>query len=104
MFLANLVCMGAVAIAAPDGNEWQDPSRLSLGKEPPSTLVAPKDALDLSGVEAWSFNWARRPSERPVGFEKPEYDVSKWPKVTVPCSWQASASASRASGSGSRST
>ena len=89
MFLANLVCMGAVAIAAPDGNEWQDPSRLSLGKEPPSTLVAPKDALDLSGVEAWSFNWARRPSERPVGFEKPEYDVSKWPKVTVPCSWQA---------------
>ncbi|MBR2983166.1 MAG: hypothetical protein IKC80_08040 [Kiritimatiellae bacterium] len=84
------VLLLAALIAAPDGGEWQDPSRLSLGKEPVSTLRAPPDAIDLSGVEAWSFNWARRPSERPVGFEKPQYDVSSWPKVTVPCSWQAS--------------
>ncbi len=89
MELTTFALIAAAALAAPDGKEWQDPSRLSLGKEPPSTLTAPADALDLTGVETWSFNWVRRSSERPVGFEKPEYDVSSWPKVTVPCSWQA---------------
>lgn len=83
------VLLMLVSLAAPDGKEWQDPSRQSLGKEKVSTLTAPADAIDLSGVEAWSFNWARRPSERPIGFEKDGYDVSRWPKVTVPCSWQA---------------
>ena len=89
MMIVNMVFLAAAMVAAPDGNEWQDPSRLSLGKEPVSTLTAPEDALDLSGIGAWRFNWARRPSERPVGFEKPDYDVSAWPLVTVPCSWQA---------------
>lgn len=84
-----VVFLALLLAVVPDGNEWQDSARLSLGKEAPSTLRAPADALDLSGVEAWRFNWARRPSERPVGFARPDYDVSSWPKVTVPCSWQA---------------
>ena len=75
---------------APDGGEWQDPSRLSLGKLPPSSIPAPHHAIDLSGVESWRFKWSRRPSLRPIGFEKLDFDVSSWDLVTVPCSWQAS--------------
>ena len=83
------VLAGSVACAlAVDVEVWEDPSRLSLNKEPPTALKPPV-GIDLSGVAAWRFRWSRRPSERPHGFAKPSYDVSGWDLVTVPSSWQA---------------
>ena len=87
-----------------DGKEWQDNQRLSFGKEPTRAAFASfpdeKSALkilpefaprqiSLDSECAWKFSWSKDPSFRPVGFQNPEYDVSRWPTIKVPCSWQA---------------
>ena len=87
-----------------DGNEWQDLSRMSLGREKTRAAFAPfadeRAALEilpwksdrqicLDSDTAWKFKWAKDPASRPAGFERPEYDVSGWETIKVPCSWQA---------------
>ena len=87
-----------------DGNEWQDLSRMSLGREKTRAAFAPfadeRSALAilpwktdrqicLDSETAWKFKWVKDPASRPAGFEKPEYDVSAWDTIKVPCSWQA---------------
>ena len=87
-----------------DGNEWQDLSRMSLGREKTRAAFAPfadeRAALEilpwktdrqicLDSDTAWKFKWVKEPSLRPVGFEKLDYDVSGWETIKVPCSWQA---------------
>lgn len=42
--------------------------------------------LSLNGQ--WSFKWARNPSERPTGFQLPQFDVSDWEKIAVPGNWE----------------
>ena len=100
---AAQVAMGAEARTI-DGKEWQDLTRMSLGREKTRAAFAPfateKDALAvlpwkssrqicLDSETAWKFKWSKDPDARPVGFEKPDYDVSKWETIRVPCSWQA---------------
>ena len=87
-----------------DGGEWQDNSRLSLGKEAPRAAFASFDdeesalkilpeysprQISLDSDKAWKFNWAKDPDSRPAGFQDPAFDVSEWPSIKVPCSWQA---------------
>ena len=87
-----------------DGNEWQDLSRMSLGREKTRAAFAPfadeRAALEilpwktdrqicLDSDTAWKFKWVKEPSLRPVGFEMLDYDVSGWETIKVPCSWQA---------------
>jgi beta-galactosidase len=36
----------------------------------------------------WKFNWVKQPSERPLNFYKPNYDVSAWKEIPVPSSWE----------------
>ena len=87
-----------------DGTEWQDLSRMSLGREKTRAAFAPfadeRAALEilpwktdrqicLDSDTAWKFKWVKEPSLRPVGFEKLDYDVSGWETIKVPCSWQA---------------
>ena len=42
--------------------------------------------LSLNGQ--WAFHWSRNPSERPVGFEDPKFDVSGWDRIPVPGNWE----------------
>jgi len=42
--------------------------------------------LSLNGQ--WKFNWAKQPSERPVQFFDPKFDVSGWKEITVPSNWE----------------
>ena len=88
----------------PDGREWEDHSRLSFGTIAPRAAfgsfpdassarqvlssLSPR-TVSLDGETEWRFKWSRRPAERPAGFERPDYDVSGWDAVKVPCSWQA---------------
>ena len=87
-----------------DGTEWQDLSRMSLGREKTRAAFAPfadeRAALEilpwktdrqicLDSDTAWKFKWVKEPSLRPVGFEMLDYDVSGWETIKVPCSWQA---------------
>ena len=94
----------AADVRAIDGKEWQDLTRMSLGREKTRASFAPfateQDALAvlpwkssrqicLDSETAWKFKWSKDPDARPVGFEKPDYDVSGWDTIRVPCSWQA---------------
>ncbi len=36
----------------------------------------------------WRFNYVETPADRPSNFADPEYDVSGWDDIQVPCSWQ----------------
>jgi len=94
----------AVAAAAPTGNEWKEPENLSFGREERRAAFSSFDTLEsalkilpefsertisLDSDTAWKFKWSPDPASRPVGFEKPGYDVSAWDTIKVPCSWQA---------------
>ena len=82
--------------SAPDGKEWENPTRLSLNKEQPKgwffTFDSEEDArkvlpeaseyyLSLDGT--WSFNWVATPDERPADFFKTDFDASAWDNLKV---------------------
>ena len=94
----------ACSAAEPDGREWEDCSRMSFGREKTRASFAPfaneKRALEilpwktdrqlsLDSETAWKFKWSKDPASRPAGFQNPDYDVSGWETIRVPCSWQA---------------
>lgn len=99
-----MVGVFAAFAAGPNGDEWQNNQALSYGKEPTRAAFAPFSTVEgalgilptfsdrqvsLDSDTAWRFNWAKDPSVRPVEFWKPDFDVSAWPVIKVPCSWQA---------------
>jgi len=88
-FIAALT-MTAQAQTAPD---WENPAVLGINKLPyhatlqlPSKWKECKEIVSLDGE--WQFHWSRNPEERPVGFEREDYDVSQWHKIKVPGNWQ----------------
>ena len=104
LFIAAFAGALAAAAAGPTGTEWQDNQRLSQGREPVRAAFCSFDSaeqalkilpeyaprqISLDSDTAWRFNWARDPSERPVGFYRTDFDASAWPTIKVPCSWQA---------------
>jgi len=99
-----LAAAGAVCAAAPTGREWQDNQQLSWGREKPRAAFASFDTVkeslkilpefsprqvSLDSETDWRFHWSPDPTQRPVGFQAEDYDVSGWDFIKVPCSWQA---------------
>ncbi len=87
---------------APTGMEWQQEQNLNLNKEPArawftsfsdldsALKILPENSKWWKSLDGqWKFNWAKDPDSRPKDFFKPEYDVSGWNDIKVPCSWQA---------------
>jgi len=81
--------------------DWENPQVVGLNKEAGHCTLVPypdtRAALrcerqasefykSLNGK--WKFNWVSKPSDRPVDFYKPGYDVSKWDEIPVPSNWQ----------------
>ncbi len=81
--------------------DWENPEVIGINKEPGHCTLMPyvdlKKALackreassfymSLNGK--WKFNWVNKPAERPVGFQKADYDVSSWDEIVVPSNWQ----------------
>ena len=107
--IAMLAALGSFAwcvsaSSAPTGKEWEDQSLTGGGNEAPKAWfssfpdvqsamkILPKhkpNCISLDSETEWRFRWSRKPADRPVDFYKPEYDVSSWDVVRVPCSWQA---------------
>ena len=102
--LMGLALAGRSFPVVANGPAWEDHTRLSEGRLPPrawfgsfpdvesAKAILPEKSprrLSLDSETDWRFRWSRRPSERPVGFEDPGFDVSDWAVVRVPCSWQA---------------
>jgi len=81
--------------------DWENLEIIGRNKEPGhSTLVPYPDTetalqcereaspfyMSLNGK--WKFNWVNKPSERPLDFYMPDYDVSGWDEIPVPANWQ----------------
>lgn len=106
----DALCVLAAALSvqgeiAERGREWEDHTALHLGKERPRSAFASFESVEaalavrpefcsrrmlLDSETEWRFSYSERPEDRPRGFECPEFDVSGWDVVKVPCSWQAS--------------
>ena len=89
---------GSTSIEVPD---WEDPQVIGRNKEPGHCTLVPypntRTALQCERKASkfykslngkWKFNWVSKPSDRPVDFYKPRYDVSKWDEIPVPSNWQ----------------
>jgi len=81
--------------------DWENPEMIGRNKEAPrATAMAFADAetalardpaaspwfRSLNGD--WSFHWSENPSERPVDFYRPDYEVGRWGTIPVPANWQ----------------
>ena len=92
------VASGNASASVPD---WENPQGVGRNKEPGHCTLVPYPDIDsalrcerqtsefyksLNGK--WKFNWVNKPSDRPVDFYKPGYDVSKWDEIPVPSNWQ----------------
>lgn len=74
-------------------HDWENPEVVGINKLPyHATLQVPSKEDECSEIVSldgeWYFNWARNPEERPQGFERTDYDVSRWDKIAVPGNWQ----------------
>jgi beta-galactosidase len=89
-------------------NEWENETIFAINKEPGHATYVPFPSVEslksspdyrkawihpnspnyqlLNGN--WKFNWVKQPSERPVNFYKPSYDVSAWKEIPVPSNWE----------------
>ena len=78
---------------AQEPHDWENPAVLGINKLPyhatlqlPSKWKECKEIVSLDGE--WLFHWSPNPDERPVGFEKEDFDNSLWNKIKVPGNWQ----------------
>ncbi len=78
---------------------WEDPKRFKVNKEDGHAIAMPFDteAQALSGENSeykqslngeWDFFWQQGVNHQLDGFEKAEYNLSDWGKITVPGVWQ----------------
>ncbi|MEG3088779.1 glycoside hydrolase family 2 TIM barrel-domain containing protein [Sphingomonas sp. PB4P5] len=82
--------------------DWENPAVFARGKLPASATGFPFEsrAKALAGEEAasaryvaldgqWKFALSPNADQVPVGFERPDFDVSSWKSIAVPADWQA---------------
>ncbi len=97
-----VVCLGfGLAAAVPAAPDWENEQVTRINKEPARVFSMPfpnreealaKDWRESSRVTSlngrWDFRFAKRPEERPAGFERPAYSVAGWDAIVVPGNWQ----------------
>ena len=96
------------ALRSSSDKDWENETIFAVNKEPGHTTYVPFPSVEslksspdyrkawlrpnspryqlLNGN--WKFNWVKQPSERPVNFYKPNYDVSDWKEIPVPSNWE----------------
>jgi beta-galactosidase len=99
------IVIAAVAVIAAGGafaakvNDWENPEVNSMNRLPACTYAMPladesaalSDALEfetpwkMSLNGTWKFHWCGDSNRRPLGFENPSFDLSKWETIDVPC-------------------
>jgi len=82
-------------------NDWENPEVFAVNKEEPRAsffaFTSEEEALkgnmersplfkSLNGT--WKFHWVEKPEERPLDFQKPDYDNSSWDNIQVPGLWE----------------
>ncbi|MEJ3745045.1 glycoside hydrolase family 2 TIM barrel-domain containing protein [Actinomycetes bacterium KLBMP 9797] len=107
--LLPLVAVAAPAVAAPSSVDdiyryLEDPGMTGEGQQPPHAMLRPYPdartaAADVTAHDArspwvsslngdWRLTIADRPENVPAGFYADGYDVSGWPRASVPHTWQ----------------
>jgi beta-galactosidase len=99
--LAVLSFAAMAAAQSPLPPQIEDPECLGINKEPAHATLMPyaslKEALAAKRHDSsfcrslngnWKFNYVPHPSQRPVDFHKPGFDVSAWKEIPVPSCWQ----------------
>ena len=94
--LAMLLTVNGLAQTTNDGSpahDWENQQVVGINKLPyhasltlPSERALHAEWLSLDGT--WKFHWARNPDERPADFYLQGYDISGWPDIQVPGTWQ----------------
>lgn len=87
--------------SAPVPPEIQNPECIGINKQPAHATLMPygnlqqalaanrhASSFSVSLNGPWKFHWVAWPQQRPVGFYKPGFDVSKWKEINVPSNWQ----------------
>ncbi|MDR0799682.1 MAG: DUF4981 domain-containing protein, partial [Dysgonamonadaceae bacterium] len=111
LLLAGFLCLGSLAYTQTTQpveiaeytpiSEWENPQIFELNKEPAHATFLPysteKQAIadiygespyyrSLDGI--WKFNWHKKPADKPEGFYREGYDVSRWDNIQVPGNWE----------------
>jgi beta-galactosidase len=76
--------------------EWEAPDFLGVNKEPPCASSHGLSTADGSNTYPhmlpldgeWAFHCCDRPADRPIGFERDDFDASDWGTIPVPSNWQ----------------
>ncbi len=90
--LVSALLLSSLASAAkPD---WRNPEVFGRNKLPArtntrATTWAPGPNIGWSqNLRSAKFHWSPSPDKAPAGFEKPEFDDSKWNTIPIPSCWQ----------------
>ncbi|NJB85854.1 beta-galactosidase [Lewinella marina] len=99
-----LVCLVLlpIVLSAQTLREWEDPEVYQINREYPHAAfyryASPEAARAQVPYEqspfyrslngSWKFNWVPTPSDRPVYFYQPDFDVSAWADIPVPANWE----------------
>jgi beta-galactosidase len=77
--------------------EWENPSIIEIGKEPPHAHFMPlanaketegKSSLIKSLNGNWKFNYVDKPDDRPTNFFQNNFDDAAWKNIPVPSNWE----------------
>ncbi len=82
-------------------NDWENSEVFRINKEEAHSTAIPFATIEEAKKSdwktspfykllhgKWKFNWVAKPSDRPLEFYKPQYDVTDWDEITVPSNWQ----------------
>ncbi len=97
-----ILILGTISLSFPGNiNDWGNPAIIGINKEEPHCTLIPYESIEkakksirknsrfyksLNGL--WKFNWAKKPSERPLNFYKLNFNDSKWKLIKVPSNWE----------------
>src|SRR5512135_299162 len=99
---AALFTLLAASPTAPDASEeWQDPTVSGRNREPAHATMLPyatvEQALEgtreaspfyLSLNGRWKFHYVSKPADRPLDFQRADFDDRGWAEIPVPSNWQ----------------
>ena len=95
--LLAVAAAGPALAAQPARAEWEQPEVVAVNREPMKATFFNFESRDkaLAGDKAasanyrsldgtWAFAYSPTPEKRPKDFFRPDFDVSKWGRITVP--------------------
>ena len=82
--------------------EWENPEIFQINREAPTSsfyrypttqgALENKDWKNSPWYKSlngdWNFHWSKNVAGRPIDFQKDEYDLGKWSKISVPSNWE----------------